>query len=66
MELVHNNLSECNPHYLTVYSAEFIRSSSFYRRSEGHLCLPVRYTHAFPEALEKLCRGEFRCVFTHE
>ncbi|MEQ2305798.1 NAD kinase 2, mitochondrial [Ameca splendens] len=33
-------------------------------RSEGHLCLPVRYTHAFPEALDKLCRGEFRCVFT--
>ncbi|XP_063068274.1 NAD kinase 2, mitochondrial isoform X2 [Engraulis encrasicolus] len=29
-------------------------------RSEGHLCLPVRYTHAFPEALQKLRRGEFR------
>ncbi|XP_042681852.1 NAD kinase 2, mitochondrial isoform X2 [Centrocercus urophasianus] len=29
-------------------------------RSEGHLCLPVRYTHAFPEALQKLYRGEFR------
>ncbi|KAJ3605460.1 hypothetical protein NHX12_027506 [Muraenolepis orangiensis] len=29
-------------------------------RSEGHLCLPVRYTHAFPEALERLQRGEFR------
>lgn len=29
-------------------------------RSEGHLCLPVRYTHAFPEALQKLCRGQFR------
>ncbi|KAG7273766.1 hypothetical protein CRUP_003266 [Coryphaenoides rupestris] len=28
-------------------------------RSEGHLCLPVRYTHAFPEALERLRRGEF-------
>ncbi|KAG8010969.1 NAD kinase 2 [Nibea albiflora] len=32
-------------------------------RSEGHLCLPVRYTHAFPEALEKLCRGEFRWLW---
>ncbi|KAM9331018.1 NAD kinase 2, mitochondrial [Gastrophryne carolinensis] len=29
-------------------------------RSEGHLCLPVRYTHSFPEALHKLYRGEFR------
>ncbi|XP_030048902.1 NAD kinase 2, mitochondrial isoform X3 [Microcaecilia unicolor] len=29
-------------------------------RSEGHLCLPVRYTYAFPEALHKLYRGEFR------
>ncbi|XP_059905935.1 NAD kinase 2, mitochondrial isoform X2 [Gadus macrocephalus] len=29
-------------------------------RSEGHLCLPVRYTHAFPEALERLQRGDFR------
>ncbi|XP_071321619.1 NAD kinase 2, mitochondrial isoform X2 [Trachinotus anak] len=27
-------------------------------RSEGHLCLPVRYTRAFPEALEKLCRAQ--------
>lgn len=32
-------------------------------RSEGHLCLPVRYTHAFPEALEKLFRGEFRWLW---
>uniref|UniRef100_A0A8D0DBB5 NAD kinase 2, mitochondrial n=1 Tax=Sander lucioperca TaxID=283035 RepID=A0A8D0DBB5_SANLU len=32
-------------------------------RSEGHLCLPVRYTHVFPEALEKLCRGEFRWLW---
>ncbi|XP_026153388.1 NAD kinase 2, mitochondrial isoform X2 [Mastacembelus armatus] len=32
-------------------------------RSEGHLCLPVRYTHAFPEALKKLCRGEFRWLW---
>ncbi|XP_040013239.1 NAD kinase 2, mitochondrial isoform X2 [Xiphias gladius] len=32
-------------------------------RSEGHLCLPVRYTTAFPEALEKLCRGEFRWLW---
>ncbi|XP_034403246.1 NAD kinase 2, mitochondrial [Cyclopterus lumpus] len=32
-------------------------------RSEGHLCLPVHYTHAFPEALEKLCRGEFRWLW---
>ncbi|KAM4634445.1 NAD kinase 2, mitochondrial isoform 2-T2 [Polymixia lowei] len=32
-------------------------------RSEGHLCLPVRYTHAFPEALEKLCRGEFKWLW---
>lgn len=31
-------------------------------RSQGHLCLPVRYTRAFPEALEKLSRGEFRYV----
>ncbi|XP_053304099.1 NAD kinase 2, mitochondrial isoform X2 [Spea bombifrons] len=29
-------------------------------RSEGHLCLPVRYTHSFSEALQKLYRGEFR------
>ncbi|XP_034629731.1 NAD kinase 2, mitochondrial isoform X1 [Trachemys scripta elegans] len=29
-------------------------------RSEGHLCLPVRYTHSFPEALQKFYRGEFR------
>uniref|UniRef100_A0A8C7MFP0 NAD kinase 2, mitochondrial n=1 Tax=Oncorhynchus kisutch TaxID=8019 RepID=A0A8C7MFP0_ONCKI len=29
-------------------------------RSEGHLCLPVCYTHAFPEALQKLHRGQFR------
>nr|XP_033788694.1 NAD kinase 2, mitochondrial isoform X2 [Geotrypetes seraphini] len=29
-------------------------------RSEGHLCLPVRYTYAFPVALQKLYRGEFR------
>ncbi|XP_037121751.1 NAD kinase 2, mitochondrial isoform X1 [Syngnathus acus] len=29
-------------------------------RSEGHLCLPVKYTRKFPEALGKLCRGEFR------
>lgn len=29
-------------------------------RSEGHLCLPVRYTWSFPEALQKLYRGEFR------
>uniref|UniRef100_A0A8C9S7G7 NAD kinase 2, mitochondrial n=1 Tax=Scleropages formosus TaxID=113540 RepID=A0A8C9S7G7_SCLFO len=28
-------------------------------RSEGHLCLPVRYTRTFPEALRKLQRGEF-------
>ncbi|XP_039636154.1 NAD kinase 2, mitochondrial isoform X2 [Perca fluviatilis] len=32
-------------------------------RSEGHLCLPVRYTHVFPEALAKLCRGEFRWLW---
>ncbi|XP_067340013.1 NAD kinase 2, mitochondrial isoform X1 [Channa argus] len=32
-------------------------------RSEGHLCLPVRYTRAFPEALGKLCRGEFRWLW---
>ncbi|XP_053557185.1 NAD kinase 2, mitochondrial isoform X2 [Bombina bombina] len=29
-------------------------------RSEGHLCLPVQYTHSFPKALHKLYRGEFR------
>ncbi|KAL0965686.1 hypothetical protein UPYG_G00284460 [Umbra pygmaea] len=29
-------------------------------RSEGHLCLPVHYTHAFPEAIRKLCRGQFK------
>ncbi|XP_070599539.1 NAD kinase 2, mitochondrial isoform X2 [Erythrolamprus reginae] len=29
-------------------------------RSEGHLCLPVRYTHSFPDALQKLYNGEFR------
>uniref|UniRef100_A0A8D0G3W4 NAD kinase 2, mitochondrial n=1 Tax=Sphenodon punctatus TaxID=8508 RepID=A0A8D0G3W4_SPHPU len=29
-------------------------------RSEGHLCLPVQYTYSFPEALQKLYRGEFR------
>nr|XP_020456751.1 NAD kinase 2, mitochondrial isoform X2 [Monopterus albus] len=32
-------------------------------RSEGHLCLPVRYTRAFPEALAKLFRGEFRWLW---
>ncbi|XP_056146500.1 NAD kinase 2, mitochondrial isoform X2 [Lampris incognitus] len=32
-------------------------------RSEGHLCLPVRYTYAFTEALKKLCRGEFRWLW---
>ncbi|XP_029023973.1 NAD kinase 2, mitochondrial isoform X2 [Betta splendens] len=32
-------------------------------RSEGHLCLPVRYTHAFPEALQKLFNGEFRWLW---
>ncbi|KAJ0012773.1 hypothetical protein NQD34_017107 [Periophthalmus magnuspinnatus] len=32
-------------------------------RSEGHLCLPVRYTHAFPEALQKLFRGDFRWLW---
>ncbi|XP_028318286.1 NAD kinase 2, mitochondrial isoform X2 [Gouania willdenowi] len=32
-------------------------------RSEGHLCLPVRYTRDFPEALSKLWRGEFRWVW---
>ncbi|XP_013931800.1 PREDICTED: NAD kinase 2, mitochondrial isoform X2 [Thamnophis sirtalis] len=29
-------------------------------RSEGHLCLPVRYTHSFPDALQKFYSGEFR------
>uniref|UniRef100_A0A672S7C1 NAD kinase 2, mitochondrial n=1 Tax=Sinocyclocheilus grahami TaxID=75366 RepID=A0A672S7C1_SINGR len=29
-------------------------------RSEGHLCLPVHYTQAFSEALQKLRKGEFR------
>nr|XP_057920675.1 NAD kinase 2, mitochondrial isoform X2 [Doryrhamphus excisus] len=29
-------------------------------RSEGHLCLPVKYTRKFPEALGKLSCGEFR------
>lgn len=32
-------------------------------RSEGHLCLPVRYTHTFPEALQKLFRGNFRWLW---
>ncbi|KAM5192180.1 NAD kinase 2, mitochondrial isoform 2-T2 [Mantella aurantiaca] len=32
-------------------------------RSEGHLCLPVHYTHSFPEALHKLYRGEFRWLW---
>lgn len=32
-------------------------------RSEGHLCLPVRYTRAFPEALEKLFHGDFRWLW---
>lgn len=32
-------------------------------RSEGHLCLPVRYTHMFPEALQKLFRGNFRWLW---
>lgn len=32
-------------------------------RSEGHLCLPVRYTHTFPEALQKLFRGDFRWLW---
>uniref|UniRef100_A0AAZ3SC89 NAD kinase 2, mitochondrial n=1 Tax=Oncorhynchus tshawytscha TaxID=74940 RepID=A0AAZ3SC89_ONCTS len=34
-------------------------------RSEGHLCLPVCYTHAFPEALQKLHRGQFRWQWQH-
>uniref|UniRef100_A0A3B3Q4T0 NAD kinase 2, mitochondrial n=1 Tax=Paramormyrops kingsleyae TaxID=1676925 RepID=A0A3B3Q4T0_9TELE len=34
-------------------------------RSEGHLCLPVSYTHAFPEALRKLRKGEFRWQWRH-
>lgn len=29
-------------------------------RSEGHLCLPVRYTYAFPEVLKRLRHGDFR------
>ncbi|GCB82298.1 hypothetical protein scyTo_0023211, partial [Scyliorhinus torazame] len=28
--------------------------------SQGHLCLPVRYTQCFSQALQKLRRGEFR------
>uniref|UniRef100_A0A8C8SRN9 NAD kinase 2, mitochondrial n=1 Tax=Pelusios castaneus TaxID=367368 RepID=A0A8C8SRN9_9SAUR len=32
-------------------------------RSEGHLCLPVRYTYSFPEALQKFSRGEFRWLW---
>lgn len=32
-------------------------------RSEGHLCLPVRYTHAFPEALQRLFTGDFRWLW---
>lgn len=32
-------------------------------RSEGHLCLPVRYTRAFPEALDKLFHGDFRWLW---
>lgn len=32
-------------------------------RSEGHLCLPVRYTHSFAEALQKFSRGEFRWLW---
>ncbi|XP_028915821.1 NAD kinase 2, mitochondrial isoform X4 [Ornithorhynchus anatinus] len=32
-------------------------------RSEGHLCLPVRYTHSFPEALKRLTHGEFRWLW---
>ncbi|XP_048451227.1 NAD kinase 2, mitochondrial isoform X3 [Rhincodon typus] len=28
-------------------------------RSQGHLCLPVRYTHCFSEALQKLHQGKF-------
>lgn len=53
-------------HCCSYIHAEFTVFLSFNYRSEGHLCLPVRYTHAFPEALDKLRRGEFRCVFTHE
>lgn len=32
-------------------------------RSEGHLCLPVHYTHTFPEALQKLFQGDFRWLW---
>uniref|UniRef100_A0A8C6TAJ4 NAD kinase 2, mitochondrial n=1 Tax=Neogobius melanostomus TaxID=47308 RepID=A0A8C6TAJ4_9GOBI len=32
-------------------------------RSEGHLCLPVHYTRTFPEALQKLFRGNFRWLW---
>lgn len=44
------------PKYCTFSSSLLLFAS----RSEGHLCLPVRYTHSFPEALQKLYRGEFR------
>lgn len=47
-------------HQILVYCHFPVPLFSFASRSEGHLCLPVRYTHSFPEALQKLYRGEFR------
>lgn len=54
-----------NMSFLLIVSVQHSSHVCLHPRSEGHLCLPVRYTHAFPEALKKLCCGEFRCVFIH-
>ncbi|CAG0880502.1 unnamed protein product [Darwinula stevensoni] len=32
-------------------------------RSEGHLCLPKKYSLAVDEAVKKLCNGQFRWMF---
>ncbi|XP_053264023.1 NAD kinase 2, mitochondrial isoform X3 [Podarcis raffonei] len=44
----------------TVRWADAVIAAGGINLSEGHLCLPVRYTHSFPDALQKLYRGEFR------
>nr|XP_028604299.1 NAD kinase 2, mitochondrial isoform X3 [Podarcis muralis] len=44
----------------TVRWADAVVAAGGINLSEGHLCLPVRYTHSFPDALQKLYRGEFR------
>ncbi|XP_006876613.1 PREDICTED: NAD kinase 2, mitochondrial [Chrysochloris asiatica] len=58
--------SLADPHSLWLVTSPFpspVCQRREGRRSEGHLCLPVRYTHSFPEALKKFYRGEFRWLW---